>query len=302
MYDLIVIGGGPAGLTAAIYAIRRRLNVLLISKDLGGKTNYHLELPDLKSYRVITGTEVVNKFKSELEYLKFARHMEPVVKVEKINEHFIVHTEGGGELLAKSVIVATGAQQQWLDVPGEREFLSKGLCYSALSYAPLFIDRETVVVGDGDLALRSAAELSTVARHVHVVGTSHEALQTPLGQMLDKAENVTVLEEYHVTKVTGNGYCNSVSVQGPEGQELDLKADGTFIEKALKANVSMVADLVELDDLGFIKVDAYSRTNVPGLFAAGDVTNIYAEQVLVAVGEGVKATLSAYDYLLPTFQ
>jgi thioredoxin reductase len=302
MYDLIVIGGGPAGLTAAIYAIRRRLNVLLISKDLGGKTNYHLELPDLKSYRVITGTEVVNKFKSELEYLKFARHMEPVVKVEKINEHFTVHTEGGGELLAKSVIVATGAQQQWLDVPGEREYLSKGLCYSALSYAPLFIDRETVVVGDGDLALRSAAELSTVARHVHVVGTSHEALQTPLGQMLDKAENVTVLQEYRVTKVTGNGYCNSVSVQGPEGQELELKADGTFVEKALRANVSMVADLVELDKLGFIKVDAYSRTSVPGLFAAGDVTNIYAEQVLVAVGEGVKAALSAYDYLLPSFQ
>ncbi len=302
MYDLIVIGGGPAGLTAAIYAIRRRLNILLISKDLGGKTNYHLELPDLKSYRVITGTEVVDKFKSELEYLKFARHMEPVVKVEKNDDHFIVHTKGGGELMARSVIVATGAQQQWLDVPGEREYLSKGLCYSALSYAPLFIDRDTVVIGNGDLALRSAAELSTVARHVHVVGTSHEALQTPLGQMLDKAENVTVLKEYRVTEVAGNGYCNSVSVQGPEGQKMELKADGTFVEKALRANVSMVADLVELDELGFIKVDAYSRTNVPGLFAAGDVTNIYAEQVLVAVGEGVKATLSAYDYLLPTLQ
>ncbi len=299
MYDLIVIGGGPAGLTAAIYAIRRRLNVLLISKDLGGKTNYHLELPDIKSYRVITGTEVVNKFKSELEYLKFARHMEAVVDVKRNDSHFVIQTKGGGELLAKAVIIATGAQQQWLDVPGEREFLSKGLCYSALSYASLFIDRDTVVVGEGDLALRSAAALSTVARHVHVVGTSHEALQTPLGQMLEKAENVTVLEDYHVTKVSGNGYCNSVTVQGPDGQTMELKADGTFVEKAIRANVSMIADLVELDKLGFIKVDAYSRTNVPGLFAAGDVTNIYAEQVLVAVGEGVKAALSAYDYLLP---
>jgi alkyl hydroperoxide reductase subunit F len=302
MYDLIVIGGGPAGLTAAIYAIRKRLNVLLISKDLGGKTNYHLELPDLKSYRVITGTEIVNKFKSELEYLKFARHMEPVVKVEKTDGHFAVYTEGGGELVAKSVIVATGAQQKWLDVPGEREFLSKGLCYSALSYAPLFIDRDTVVIGDGDLALRSAAELSTVARHVHVVGTTHQALLSPLGQMLDRAENVTLLEEYKVTKVEGNGYCNSVTVQSPEGELQQLKADGTFVEKALTANVSMVKDLVELDDLGFIKVDAYSCTNIPGLFAAGDVTNIYAEQVLVAVGEGVKAALSAYNYLLPTLK
>ena len=302
MYDLIVIGGGPAGLTAAIYAIRKRLNVLLISKDLGGKTNYHLELPDVKSYQVITGTEVVNKFKSELEYLKFARHMEPVVKVEQSNGGFIIHTKGGGELSAKSVIVATGARQQWLDVPGEKEYLSKGLCYSALSYAPLFIDKDTVVVGEGDLALRSAAELSTVANHVHVVGTSHEALQTPLGQLLEKAENVTVLEDYHVTKVSGNGYCNSVTVQGPEGQKLDLKADGTFVEKALTANVGMVAELVDLDKQGFIKVDAYSRTSVPGLFAAGDVTNIYAEQVLVAMGEGAKAALSAYEYLLPTLE
>lgn len=302
MYDLIIIGGGPAGLTAAIYAIRRRLNVLLVSKDLGGKTNYHLELPDIQSYRVITGTEVVNKFKSELEYLKFARHMEPVVKVEKVDDQFKIHTEGGGELTARAVIVATGARHQWLDVPGERDFLSKGLCYSALSYAPLFIDRDTVVVGEGSLALRSAAELSTVARHVHVVGTSKEALQTPLGQMLDRAENVTVLEEYRVTKVSGNGYCNSVTVESPTGQVMELKADGTFIEKALRANAAMVEGLVEFDDLGFIKVDEYSRTNVPGLFAAGDVTNIYAEQVLVAVGEGVKAALSAYDYLLPTLQ
>lgn len=299
MYDLIVIGGGPAGLTAAIYAIRKRLNVLLISKDLGGKTNYHLELPDLTTYQVINGTEVVNKFKSELEYLKFARHMEPVEKVEKEGDEFVVHTKGGGELLAKAVIIATGAQQQWLNVPGEREYLSKGLCYSALSYAPLFIDKKTVVVGEGDLALRSAAELSTVAEHVHVVGTSHEALQTPLGQMLDKAENVTVLEDYHVARVTGNGYCNRVVVESPEGKQMELEADGTFVEKALLANTAMVAGLVDLDEQGFIKVDPHSRTSVPGLFAAGDVTNVFAEQVLVAVGDGVKAALSAYEYLLP---
>lgn len=299
MYDLIVIGGGPAGLTAAVYAIRKRLNVLLISKDLGGKTNYHLELPGMESHQVITGVEIVNKFKSELEYLKFARHMEPVVKVERDNGNFIVHTKGGGELLSKAVIIATGAQQKWLDVPGEREYLSKGLCYSALSYAPLFIDKDTVVIGEGDLALRSAAELSTVANHVHVVGTSQVALHTPLGQMLVEAENVTVLDDYRVSRVAGNGYCNRVYVQSPEGEEQEIEADGTFVEVDLLPNVQMVSDLVELDESGFIKVDSYSRTNVPGLFAAGDVTNIYAEQVLVAVGEGVKAALSAYEYLLP---
>jgi len=299
MYDLIVVGGGPAGLTATIYAIRKRLNVLLVSKDLGGKTNYHLELPDQEEYQVINGVEIVDKFKSELEYLRFARHMEPVNIVTKEDDHFVVHTKGGGELPARAVIVATGAQQQWLNVPGEREYLSKGLCYSALSYAPLFIDKETVVVGNGELALRSAAELSTVARQVHVVGPSGHILNTPLGQKLVAAENVTVLEGYEITQVLGNGYCDRVKVKSPEGQEIELKADGTFVEKALTANAACVADLVELDEKGFIKVDAYSRTSVPGIFAAGDVTNIYAEQVLVAVGEGVKAVLSAYDYLLP---
>lgn len=299
MYDLIVIGGGPAGLTAAIYAIRKRLNVLLVSKDLGGKTNYHLDLPDTESYQVIRGVEVINRFKGELEYLKFARHLEPVEKVTRFEDGFIVHTEGGGELLARSVLVATGARQQWLNVPGEREYLSRGLCYSALSYAPLFIDKKAVVIGEGELALRSAGELATVAEHVHVVGPGEAVLATALGRKLVSSPNVTILENYKVTRVTGNGYCNEVVVEAPDGRQSAIHTDGAFIEKGLIPNSALVADLVELDEQGFIKVDCYNRTSAPGIFAAGDVTSIYAEQVLVAVGEGVKAALSAYDYLLP---
>lgn len=299
MYDLIVIGGGPAGLTATMYAIRKRLNVLLISQDLGGKTNFHLELPDLDNYQVINGVEVVNKFKSELEYLKFARHMEAVERVERYGEGFVVYTQGGGELLARAVIIATGARQQRLNVPGEREYLSRGLCYSALSYAPLFIDKETAVIGDGELALRSAAELATVAAHVHLIGPAEPILATDLGQKLRRSPNVTILEQYEITRVEGNGYCNRVVVQNPAGQRQAIDVDGAFVEKALLPNSEMVVDLVALDENGFIQVDCYNRTSTPGIFAAGDVTSIYAEQVLVAVGEGVKAALSAYDYLLP---
>jgi alkyl hydroperoxide reductase subunit F len=300
MYDLIIVGGGPAGLTAAIYAIRKRLNVLVISKDLGGKTNYHLDLPNVESYQIIRGVEVVNKFRRELEYLDFAHHMEQVDKVEKHGEDFTVITESGREFQTKAVIIATGTRQQWLNVPGEREYLSKGLCYSALSYAQLFIDKDTVVIGRDDLALRSAAELATVARHVTIVGPNQEALHTHLGQKLVKSPNVAVLSDYQVKRVEGNGYCNTVVVESSEGEEVHLDADGTFVEIALKPNSMMVADLVDLDERNFIEVDPYSRTSVPGIFAAGDVTNIFAEQVLVAVGEGVKAALSAYDYLLPT--
>lgn len=299
MYDLIVVGGGPAGLTATVYAIRKRLNVLMISKDLGGKTNYRLALPWIEEYQVIHGLEIVNKFRSELEYLKFARHLEPVDRIDPDEGGFVVHTQGGGELQAKSVIIASGTKQQRLEVPGEKQFIMRGLCYSALSYAPLFIDRQTVVVGEGNLALRSAAELATVAKHVHLVGLSSEALNSVLGKKLADSPNVTILENYSVTEVKGNEFANQVVVQSPNGQVETIKAEGTFIEMNLIPNSHMVKDFVDLDDQGRIKVDCYAQTNAPGLFAAGDVTDSYAEQVLVAVGEGAKAALSAYEYLLP---
>jgi thioredoxin reductase len=298
MYDLIVIGGGPAGLTATMYAIRKRLNVLLVSKDLGGKTNYHLALPWIEDYQVIRGLEVVNKFKSELEYLKFARLLQTVEHVEHRPNGFAVLTREGTELLCKAVIVATGTRQKFLSVPGERDFLMRGLCYSALSYAPLFIDRKATVVGDSDLALRSTAELATVAKHVHLVGVSKDTLEMPLGKKLKGANNVTILEGYQVVEVRGNSYAERLVVKAPDGQQSEIEADGTFIEMGLVPSSQMVHDLVELDEGGHIKVDSLSHTSQPGVFAAGDVTDIFAEQVLIAVGEGAKAALSAYDYLL----
>lgn len=300
MYDLIVVGGGPAGLTAAIYALRKRINVLLVTKDLGGKTNFRLGLPWIEDYQVIRGLEIVNKFRSELEYLEFARHMEGVEKITKNGEAFTVLTKGGGELQSRSVIVATGTRQKRLEVPGEKEFMMKGLCYSALSYAPLFIDRTTVVIGDGDLALRSAAELSTVAKHVHLICELDSALQLPLGKKLTAAGNVTVLSGFKVAEIKGDQFARAIALVDASGKRKEIEADGFFIEMALLPNSKPVAELVKLDEQGRIIVDCGNRTNVPGLFAAGDVTNTYTEQVLVAVGEGAKAALSAYEYLLPT--
>lgn len=299
MYDLIVIGGGPAGLTATIYAIRKRLEVLLISKDLGGMTNYRLALPWIEDYQVIRGLEVVNKFKSELEYLKFARHMEPVERVEKLEEGFTVHTRGGGTFTTRAIIIATGTRQKRMGVPGEKEYIMRGLCYSALSYAPLFIDKQAAVIGASELALRSAAELATVAQHVHLIGPGSEILDTPLGQKLHLASNVSIHHQYQVLAVEGNGYAERLVVQGPDGKESVITADGTFVEMGLTPNSQMVADLVNTDEEGHIIVDCLARTSVPGIFAAGDVTNLFAEQVLIAVGDGAKAALSAYDYLLP---
>jgi alkyl hydroperoxide reductase subunit F len=301
MYDLIVVGGGPAGLTATIYAIRKRINVLMVSKDLGGKTNYRLSLPGVEEdfYQVIRGLEVVNKFKTELEYLNFARHMEPVEKVSKTSGGFKVRTKGGGDLETKAVIIATGAKQKLMRVPGEKEFMMRGLCYSALSYAPLFIDKTATVIGEGILALRSAGELATVAKHVNLIGPSGAILETDLGKKLLSEENVSVMEGYQVVKVLGSEFAESLIVKSPDGEEKEVAADGAFVELDLIPNSNMVTDLVDLDEQGRIKIDCSNRTNIPGIFAAGDVTTTFAEQVLISVGEGAKAALSAYEYLLP---
>jgi thioredoxin reductase len=242
---------------------------------------------------------VVEKFRRELEYLNFARVMDTVTKVDKTKDHFTITTKSGDEIYARTVVVATGARVQWLDVPGEKEYSGKGLGYSALSYSPLFLDKKAVVVGTGELALRSAAELATVAQKVHLVVPSEKLMATPLGQKLLGSPNVKVMGDYRVTRVLGNSHCEAVRIESPLGSQTEIETDGIFVEMAVIPNSEMVADLVECDERGHIIVDSFGRTNVAGLFAAGDVATS-TEQVLVAIGEGAKAALSAYDYLLPT--
>ena len=257
-------------------------------------------MPWIQDYQVIRGLETVNKFRSELEYLEFARKLDTAEKVTKEGDRFVIATRNGDKLEAKAVVLATGARQVRLNVPGEKEFTMRGLCYSALSYAPLFIDKTTVVIGDGDLALRSTGELATVARHVTLVCKGVGILNTPLGKKLSSAKNVTILKGHQVVEFKGDEFAEGVVLKDPAGKTIELKADGMFIEMALTPMSQMVAELVKLDERGRIVVDCANRTNIPGIFAAGDVTNTYAEQVLVAVGEGAKAALSAYEYLLPT--
>ena len=304
MYDLIIIGGGPAGLTAAIYAIRKRLNVLLISKDLGGKTNFRLQLPDVEKHLVINGEETVNRFVNEIRYLDFARNIDKVERVEEISGGYRIVTRGGkehehpqGVYETRAIIAATGTRGRFLEVPGEKQYLMRGLCFSAMSYAPLFIDKTTVVVGDDELALRAAMELALIAKQVTLVAPTHGKLDNVYGQHLRQLTNVLILEGYSPKEVKGDEYARSIVV-GKNGDVRELHGDAIFVELGLKPNSEMLGGLVELEADGRIKIDAQNRTSKAGIFAAGDVTNVYAEQVLIAIGEGAKAALSAYDYLL----
>ena len=299
MYDLIILGGGPAGLTAAVYSIRKRLDVLLVSPDLGGKSGWHMHLPDnLERFQVITGDEVVGRFKSQIEYLEYARKLEHGEKVEPVEGGFRVTTKEGNKYEAKAVIVATGAGARRLNVPGESKYRLRGLAYSAVSYAPLFIDRTAAVVGENELGLRSTLELAQVARQVYLIVPSADVLDNAMGNKIKASKNITVLDGYSVKEIKGEEtYAKSIVVT-KGGQDKDLAVDVTFVELDLLPNSGCVANLVKLNDKRQIVVDTNNRTSVAGIFAAGDVTDTYAEQVLICIGEGAKAALSAYEYLL----
>lgn len=297
MYDLIIVGGGPAGLTATVYALRKRLNVLLITRDLGGKTNYRLQLPFVEHHLVISGEDTVSRFANEVEYLEFARVLARADKVEQIPGGYRVTIQPGEAHEARALIVATGALGRLMNVPGEREYMMRGLCYSAVSYAPLFVERETVVIGDTALALRSTAELARIARRVTLVAPTRGELDSALGQRVLGARNVEVLQGFQVEQVVGDQYARAL-VLIRNGERREVQADGFFVELDLVPQSELVANLVERDARGRIRVDSRNRTSAAGIFAAGDVTDVFAEQVLIAIGEGAKAALAAHEYLL----
>ena len=303
MYDLIILGGGPAGLTATVYAIHKRIETLLITEDLGGKANYRMHIRGLEGYETINGEELVRKFQTQVEYLDFARLMDKAVSVEALHDNggdelFKVTTESGTSFVARAVIVATGARPRMLDVPGERSLLGLGVSYSAISHAPLFWGKETAVVGHGDLAFRAVTELASLCNRVYLVAKDPLPHPSPWMDKIRSLDNVTVLENTSVTAVSGSPYLEEMTVRNPNGREQDIPVRGLFVEQGLIPNSELVQGLVELDDQGQITVDCRGHTSRPGIFAAGDVTDGYAEQVLIAIGDGAKAVLSAYEYLL----
>jgi thioredoxin reductase len=298
MYDLIIIGGGPAGLTAAIYAIRKRLNSLLISPDLGGKAGARMIIEGVDTYQVINGADLVQRFRNEIEYLDFARELEKVVKLERKGRDFVVTTNSNLRFEAKAVILATGADAVRLGVPGADRFFMRGIAYSTVSYAPLYLHKQVALVGSGALGLRGAAELAQIADRLYLIAPTHGELDTPLGRRLQKAEHVTLLENWEPVAVEGDTTVRRLVVRGPDGSERALDVDAIFVELGLRPHSELVVGLADVDEQGRVVINRSTETGVPGLFAAGDVTNLPAEQVLIAIGEGAKAALAAYEYLM----
>lgn len=297
MHDLIIIGGGPAGLAAAAYAIRKRMDILLISPGLGGRTNRKLMLPWVDDYDVLIGESMVNRFRSQIEYLDFLRVRTAVDHIEPRGDAYAVVLKDGKEYETRTVLLTTGAVGEMLNVPGELEFEMKGLCYSTSTYAPLFIDRTAIVVGDGCQALRAVAELQQIAQHVTLLAPTHGDLDMELAQNLAQQSNVAILDGCEVVEIQGDDFVRTVVVNYG-GERRELHADSLFVEKGLTANSGLLKGLVDLDPAGFVKVDESNRTSRPGIYAAGDVTTAKSDQVLISMGEGAKAVLTIYDDLL----
>lgn len=295
--DVAIIGGGPAGLSAVAHCLRLNLSVHLVTQYFGGKTNFRLKLPFLEADGFATGQEIVQRLREQIRVQQVPHNMGRVDHLEEDQGRLLLSGEGFEPVRSSAAILATGALPTRLDVPGEREFIMRGLAYSTAWYAPLFAGRTVAVVGTSARALRSASDMARVAHHVYLIGPTAAAVRRAGGPALDQTAGVTLLPDYKVDSLEGTDFVEQIFIsKGSSTQCLDV--DGVFVMEALEPKSSCVAGLVERTDDGFVKVDCRCRTSNPRIFAAGDVTHGLGEQVYIALGEGAKAAFSAYETLL----
>ena len=299
-YELAVIGGGPAGLAATFYAMQSQLNVALVAPEMEGRVSHSFTLRDRPPTQTVWGGELVRDFDARITDSATTRISQEVAVV--VNQG-----AGGGFQLtladqtmigAQTLIVATGARPQRLYIHGEKEFAGRGVSYSAISHSPFFKGRNVAVIGSGERAIGAALKLAGLAKHVYfIVARTRELGEFKLTDRLLHHPRISTFRDWEVQQIAGDEFVTGIDLMGGNGATRTLEVEGVFIQQGLLPNNNPVHDLVDLDEDGHVIVNQRCETSVPGLFAAGDVTNVYAEQVPVAVGEGVKAALSAWNYL-----
>ncbi|MDD5692663.1 MAG: FAD-dependent oxidoreductase [Candidatus Omnitrophica bacterium] len=296
IYDLIIIGAGPAGITAGVYAARKKLNFLVITMDIGGQAAWSGDIENYTGYQFITGPELASKFEEHMRKYGIAlKENEAAIVLEKSGEVISVKTDKG-EYQARSVIIASGKKSRELGVPGEKEFKNRGLTYCATCDGPLFAGKEVSVIGGGNSALDAALQLIKIAKHVYIINNTGQLTGDEImRQKVEAAGNATVLNNSQVTAVTGDKFVSAVKIKDNSGEK-ELAVQGVFVEIGLIPNVAF-AGKVERNERGEIKIDSANQTNIPGVFAAGDVTDVQEKQIIIAAGEGSKAALSAFRYL-----
>lgn len=301
-YELIIIGGGPAGLTAAVYAATLKIDAFVITRDLGGQAIDSTKIKNYMGFDFITGPELTQKFKEQLIHSNYIAHL--VGEVEKITTNekgFAVRLADGETYSARTIIVATGMKRRNLGVPGEEEFQRKGVFYGNIQDVTQMTGKDAVVIGGGNSAMQVAENLSTVARTIHIVSDLPLKVTADAKDIdrLLKHKNVCVHEGCKVEEIVGDDIVNQIRIkQLTSNESLTLPASGAFIAIGLLPNSSLATGLVELNDHGEVEIGPDCSTATPGLFAAGDVTDAYGKRIIIAAGEGAKAALAARQYLL----
>ena len=297
MYDLIIIGAGPAGITAGVYAARKRINLLVISRDIGGQAAWSGDIENYTGYQFISGPELAAKFEEHMRKFEIKlKEQEAVTEVARSGDKIIVKTDRA-EYEAACVIIASGKSTKQLGVPGEKEFKNKGLTYCATCDAPLFTGKNVAVIGGGNSALDAAIQLMRIAKHIYLINIAAALTGDAIMQeQLSASPLVTVLNNTQVSAVLGSKMVNAIRIK-KEGREETLPVEGVFVEIGLIPN-SEFANTIEKNQSGEIKVNCYNETNIEGIFAAGDVTDVPEKQIIIAAGEGSKAALSAFRYLI----
>lgn len=297
MKDLIIVGAGPAGITAAIYAARKKLEFSVITKDIGGQAALSGDIENYTGYQFITGPELAIKFKEHLQNFKFdLQEGIEVVKVEKENSKFKIQTSKGEALPSRTVIIASGKRPRMLNVPGEAEFKNRGVTYCATCDGPLFANKDVTIVGGGNSALDAALQMIRIASKVYLINITEELTGDPVMQEKVKASpKVEILNKTKIQEIKGDKFVKGIKLE-TGGKPREIKVEGVFVEIGLIPNSEFI-DFVEKNKYSEIKVNCAAETSVPGLFAAGDVTDVPEKQIIVAAGEGSKASLGAFRYL-----
>ena len=299
MYDTIILGAGPAGIAASIYAARKKINALLISSDIGGQINTTWSIENYIGYHFIEGPELIEKFNTQLTAYPIEQKIGVKVNgIKKIKKGFSITTDEKQTYQAKTLVYATGKKPRKLNVPGEAEYTGKGVTYCATCDGPLFSGKRVAVIGGGNSALEAVLDLSKYAAHIDLVSLTQLTADSVLIDKLSDIKELTVHLEHNVKSIKGEKFVKGLVIEElktNKTQKLDV--EGIFIEIGLVPNSELLKHIVKLNEYGEIPVSCSGETGIEGLYAAGDVTDVPEKQIAVAVGEGVKALLQAHRYL-----
>jgi len=300
-YDLIIIGGGPAGLSAAIYAGRKALRVLVLAREQGGQLLLTREIENYPGIPKISGFELAERLRKQAE-----RYGVPikigieVTGLERSGEDFVVKTKDGS-YTAKAVLIATGGRSRPLGVPGEKELTGRGVSYCTTCDAPLFKGKRVAMIGGGNSAFEGVIDLLPLATEIHVVDIADHWFADPIlqAQVLN-SDKVRTYQQHRVVEIKGKEFVSSIMIESLQsGERKELAVEGVFIEIGTVPNTDFVKGFLELNSRGEIVVDRETfQTSVPGVFAAGDVVEGLDKQIVIAAAQGAQAALSAYRYLI----